>query len=221
MFFTVYSLFTVYFLVPISMAPVPIYSSNPINSQAAKIFCQIVGFVCLVGFFIDLLTLLLPPNLFSVAWRIGVSQQLGDRSIVLLFGVALSLYGAIDSRRWLKPLALACLVIGSAFLLSSILIIRDGLTYQQQALATISSQATQLQTRIQEAQKQPELPQNVTLEQLQQASQQISTQAEALKQSTRSDVTKRGFSSVGNLAAVGLGLIGLGRCAMRFRRSRA
>lgn len=203
------------------MSPVPVYPSNPVNAQTAKVFCQIVGFVCLVGFSIDLLALILPPDFLSLQWRINLLQQLGDRSIVFLFGVALILYGMIDSRRWLKPFALACLVVGSAFLLSSILIIRDGITYQQEALTTINNQAAQLQTQIQQAQSNSELPENVTPEQLQQASQQISTQAETLKQNTRSGVTKAGFASVGNLAAVGLGLMGLGRCAMRVRRSRA
>lgn len=203
------------------MSPVPVYSSASINSQASKVLCQIVGFVCLVGFTIDMLTLILPPDLFSLEWRIGVLQQLGDRSIVFLFGVALVLYGVLDSRRWLKSFALMCLLIGSAFLLSSILVIRDGIAYQQQALTSINHQVTQLQTQIRQVQNGAALPENITLEQLQQASQQVSSQAETLKQTTRAGVTKAGFSSVGNLAVVGLGLIGLGRCAMRLRRSRA
>lgn len=203
------------------MATVPTYPQNPLTAQTSKVLCQIVGLVCLVGFAIDMVALAFPPDPLSLQWRVNLLQQLGDRSIVLLFGTALTFYGIVDTRRWVKPYSLACLVIGSMFLLSSILVIRDGLTLQQQTIETISSQANQLQTQIQETRSNGELPENITLEQLQQASQLVSTQAETLKQNTRTTITKAGFSGVGNLAVVGLGLLGLGRYGLKLRRSKA
>jgi len=65
-------------------------------------------------------------------------QQLGDRAVILLFGIALVMYGIINFRIWRRRLALSCLVLGVIFILSCILVIRDTLAFQQQALTTIN-----------------------------------------------------------------------------------
>jgi hypothetical protein len=180
-----------------------------------KGLCRIVGFACLAGFLVDLFVLTFPPALTSTEWRLGFMQQMSDRSVILLFGLALIMYGIIDLRRWRRRLAIVCLVIGVIFNLSSILVIRDGLALQQQALNNITNQASQLQTQIERVQKNPQAAPNVTPEQLQQASQALSNQTLALKQNAKTSVLKTGVSSVGNLVIVGLALIGLGQYGAR------
>ena len=179
--------------------------------------CFIVGLVCIAGFAVDLLVLGTPPDPFALEWRIGFLQQMGDRSIVFLFGVALILYSIFDNYRIKRFLSLFCLALGVAFLLSSLLVIRDSLTLKDQAFRDISTQEQQLQTQIEESKASGELPSDISLEQLQQASQEITTRAEEAKQNTSQGITKGGMSSLGNLVVVGMGLIGLGRTGMKRR----
>ena len=190
-------------------------AQNFTASYNPKGLCRIVGFACLAGFLVDLLVLTFPPTLTSTEWRLGFMQQMSDRSVILLFGLALIMYGIIDLRQWRRRLAMVCLVLGILFNLSSILVIRDGLTLQQQALTNISNQASQLQSQIEKVQQNPQAAPNVTPEQLQQASQAVSNQTMALKQNAKTSVFKTGVSSVGNLIIIGLALIGLGQYGAR------
>lgn len=199
---------------------VSIPGSNFSPAYGATNICRIVGFTCLAGFFVDMLALGLPPNPTALEWRISFLQSMGDRSIVLLLGAALVMYGSIESRRFLKQLALACLMIGVVFHLSCILMMRDVSVLRKQAIDTISTQATQLQTQIQESQNAPRSQGSITPEQLQQASQQIAAQAQSLTQSTQTNIVRAGFASIGNLLITGLGLIGLGRYGIRLRKGR-
>jgi len=98
-------------------------------------------FACLAGFLVDMIVLTFPPALGNVEWRVGFLQQLGDRSIILLLGLALIMYSWIDIRPWRRKLALACLIIGVVFNLSSVLAIRDNLKVQEMAITNISTQA--------------------------------------------------------------------------------
>ena len=186
-------------------------------TSVSKNLCLVVGLTCLLGFLVDVLVLGTPPDPFALEWRVNFSQQTGDRSIVLLFGVALLLYSVFDQRHLKRPLSLFCLALGVAFLLSSLLIIRDSLTLKDQAFRSIDTQEEQVQTRIEESKISGELPPEISLEELQQASQEITARAEAAKQSTSQDITKAGMSSLGNFGVVGLGLIGLGRVAIKQR----
>ncbi len=163
----------------------------------------------------DVLVLGTPPDPFALEWRVNFLQQTGDRSIVLLFGVALLLYSVSDQRRLKRPLAIFCLAIGVAFLLSSLLIIRDSLILKDQAFRSISTQEEQLQTRIEESKSSGNLPPEISFDQLQQAAQEITSRAEEAKRSTGQDITKAGMSSLGNLCVVGLGLVGLGRMGIK------
>jgi hypothetical protein len=199
-----------------------ISSPTPNAPYGAKGICQIVGFVCLAGFIIDMLVLALPPQLGNAEWRIGLVQQMSDRSIVLLLGSALLIFGNLDNRRWLKKFSTFCLVTGVIFLLSCLLVIADGLKLQQQALTNISNQASQIQTQIQNAQSNPSaVGENITAADLQRASQLLNTQADTLKQNAKRTVLKTGAASISNLVIVGLGLVSLGRYGMNLRRSRA
>ena len=201
------------------MATTSYSDSNLSNPYIPKSLCQIVGFACLAGFVVDLLVIAVPPNPTSVEWRVSVFQQMSDRSVILLFGIALTLYGSLDNPRVKQPISLASLLLGVFFSLCCVLVIHDGITIQQEAINTINKQAAQVQTQIQQAQTNPPPNLKATPEQLQQASKQVKTQADTLTQTTRITAIKTTFVSVGNLLAVGVGLISLGRYGSRVRRS--
>lgn len=188
------------------------YNPPTYNPQA---LCCIVGLACLAGFLVDLAVLSFPPSLGNLEWRIGFIQQVSDRSVILLFGLALLLYGTLDFRTWRKPLSLLCTVLGVAFSLASILAIADGVAFQRQAVTAISSQAAQIESQIQKAQSDAAVAPDITPEQLEQAAQQLRTQANALKSNAKTSVIKTGVASVGNLLVVGLALVGLGRYGAR------
>jgi len=190
-------------------------TQNFTGSYKPQALCRIVGFACLAGFLVDLFVLTFPPAFGAIEWRIGFLQQLGDRAVILLFGLALVMYGIINFRQWRRRLALTCLVLGVLFNLSCILVIRDSLAFQQETLTKINTQAAQVQSQIQKAQDDPKVAPNITPEKLQQASQQLSSQATSLKQNTQTSVLKTTVSSVGNLVVVGLALIGLGQYGAR------
>ena len=200
------------------MATTSYSDSNVSNPYVPRSLCQIVGFACLAGFVVDLLVLAVPPNPMSVEWRVSVFQQMSDRSVILLFGIALTLYGSLDNPRVKQPISLASLLLGVFFSLCCVLVIHDGITLQQEAINTINKQAAQVQTQIQQAQTNPPPNLKATPEQLQQASKQVKTQADTLTQTTRITAIKTTFASVGNLLAVGVGLISLGRYGSRVRR---
>ncbi|NJO73722.1 MAG: hypothetical protein HC833_08155 [Leptolyngbyaceae cyanobacterium RM1_406_9] len=193
-----------------------ISAPNFANPYAARTICRIVGFTCLAGFLFDFLLLALPPSLGDLEWRVGFMQQIGDRSIILLFGAALTLFGSLDSRQWLKQLAMGCLIVGVVFHLSCILLLRDSMVLQQQAIANISTQAAELQTQLEASESDPAAAE-VSPEERQQVSQLLTSRAETLRQNARTGILKAGLSTIGNLVVIGLGLISLGRYGMRQR----
>ncbi|WP_326522198.1 HpsJ-like protein, cyanoexosortase C-associated [Leptothoe sp. PORK10 BA2] len=201
--------------------PFPSKTNQPATHQSTyptpgKNICLIVGLTCLLGFLVDTLVLSTPPDPLGLEWRVNLLQQMGDRSIILLFAVALLMYAFWDQRSLKRPLGFICLVLGVAFMLSCVLVIRDSLILQKEALQNISNQEQQALSQIEEARGgNLNLPESVTPEQLQQASQQLSSQASALKENTRQGITKAGVGSMGNLIAVGLGLLGLGRLGIK------
>lgn len=197
------------------MASVSHPISSAISSHSVKGLCQIVGLACMAGFLLDMTILVLPPQFTDVEWRVGLMQQLANRSIILLIGSALLIFGHLEHRRWLKRLATFCLISGIAFFLSCFLVIADGLQFQQQTVNSINAQADQLQTKIQNAQS--SLSEKLSSQDLQQASQLLITQAESLRQTARRTALKTSASSLGNLVIVGMGLISLGRYSMRLR----
>jgi hypothetical protein len=196
-----------------------ISTSTPVpSSYGAKGICQIVGFVCLAGFLIDMLILALPPSPGNIQWRVGLVQQFADRSIILLFGAALTLFGSLGNRRWLRQFSRFCLVGGVVFILMCVLAIADSISLQQQTVGTISTQESQLQTQIRNAQSNPKsVGDNVTTEDLKRASDLLTTRADALRQNAKTSTLKTAASSVGNLLVVGIGLAGLGRYGLSLR----
>ncbi|MBW4661391.1 MAG: hypothetical protein KME15_22175 [Drouetiella hepatica Uher 2000/2452] len=194
-------------------------TNQRISSPNPKPLCQIVGLACLTGFVLDILVMTFPLQLGNLAWRVGFLQQLGDRSIILLFGIALLIYGIIDLTAWRKRLAFSCLVLGAAFILSGIWVIWDSLALQKQTVAAISAQQQQIQTQINQAKVNPQLAAQITPEKLQQATQNIESQAESAKQNAQTGTLKTSFSGSGNLLVVGLALIGLGQYGIRPSRS--
>lgn len=180
---------------------------------------RIVGIACIVGFLFDMTILSMPFVPQSIEWRLTFLQQMGERSIVLLFGVALVMLSNLNSRIWAKRISFLSLMAGVIFLLSCMLSLRDTVRLQQVTINRIDNQATELQTRInQEAETNPELQGQVTPEQINQAFQQIGTQAEAAKQNVRTGSVRNGMSTTSNLVVIGVALIGLGRFGMRTRR---
>jgi outer membrane murein-binding lipoprotein Lpp len=195
-----------------------IVGSSLIDSPRAKKLCQIVGLACLIAFAVDFFVIVLPPNFGLSQWRLGTLQQIGDRSIVILFGVALLMYGA-EQRKRLRSLALLCFTIGILFLLSCAVVAQDSLALQRQANERISAQVSQLNSRIQSIQANPEAAAKVTPGQLEQAAQRISAQAESVKQTANNSILKSGILSIGNLAVIGTALLVLGRYGLYLFRS--
>ncbi len=196
-------------------------SNNTAIAYSAGGIAQIVGIACLTGFIVDMAVLMLPPQLGSVEWRFGIMQQLSDRSIILLIGAALTLFGSLENRRWLKNLSLTCLLTGVLYIFLSLLVVADGITLQQKAVSTISTQSAQVQAQIDKAQSDPgALGANLTPEVLQKAEGQLKAQTTSLTSNAKKSVLKLGVSSVGNLIIVGLGLVSLGRYGAKLRRGR-
>jgi predicted PurR-regulated permease PerM len=166
-----------------------------------------------------MLILALPPQLGSSEWRLGFVQQFSDRSIILLFGSALVLFGSLDKRKFLRQFSTFCLFTGVLFFLLCILAVADSTSLQRQAITTISTQESQLQTQIRDAQSNPSaIREDLTAEDLTRASQLLTQQADTLKQNAKTTVFKTAASSVGNLLVVGAGLVGIGRYGLAMRR---
>ena len=194
-------------------------SSNHYGTQslAGKNICLVVGVTCLLGFLVDTLVLSTPPDPFSLQWRVNLLQQMGDGSIILLFAAALLMYACFDQRRLKRPLGFVCLVLGVAFMLSCVLVIRDSLILQSETLQNISNRQQYVQSQIEGVRNgdTESFAATLTTEQLQQASQQLANETLTLKQNARQGITKAGVASMGNLIAVGIGMLGLGRLGIR------
>jgi hypothetical protein len=181
--------------------------------------CQIIGLVCIFGFLLNILVLLLPPQFGNPTWRTAFLQTFSDRSLVFLFGAALIMVGSLNSQRPPKLFSLFCLFVGGLFLVTCVLVVSDTLTLRQQALTNISNQENQIQTQIRNAQSNPgAVGKNITTEDLERASKMLSGQAVQVKQNAQTTVLKTGLTSIINLVVVGLGLIGLGRYGLSTRR---
>lgn len=174
----------------------------------------VVGLACIVGFVANLLAAAMPPNPMALEWRIGFMQQVSGRSILLFLGVGMLVYSSLG-QRISRILALACLVVGLLYLLSGVVVIRDGLVLQSQALGNIESEATEIRSQLQTAQSTPNLPPEVTPERINEALIQLETQAKALTQNAQSATTKAMMSVLSTQVVIGVGLLALGRFGIR------
>ena len=192
--------------------------SSTLPDSVGQKICLVAGLTCLAGFLVDTMTLSSPISPLVIEWRISFLQLMGDRSVVLFFAVALLLYSTYNTHRTRRLLAFTSLVIGVAFLMACVLVIRDSLIVRDETVQNISIQAQQVQTRIEATQDNETFSSRVTPEQIEQASQRLSIQADTLKENARKGIIQSGIASVGNLMVVGIGLIGLSR--LGFVRSR-
>jgi hypothetical protein len=153
----------------------------------------------------------------ALEWRIDFMQQFSGRSIILFLGAALLLYSLLDQPTIARGLALACLVTGVIFLLSGVLVIRDGVTLQTQALGNIESQAEAIRTQLESAINGADLPPEVTPERIQEALPQLETQTETLKQNARGSVVRSMISVLSRQVIIGLGFLSLGRIGLKHK----
>ncbi|MBD2082861.1 HpsJ family protein [Leptolyngbya sp. FACHB-17] len=188
----------------------PIVSSPLIESSRAKKLCRIVGCTCLVAFALDFLVIVFPVNVAEAGWRLGTLQQISNRSIVILFGLSLLIYGA-ERRKLLRSISLFCFAIGISFLLFCAVVAQDSLSLQRQALDRISAQSSQISSRIEAIQSDPNAAGKISPQQIEQATQQLTTRTETAKQTANNSIFKTGFLSVGNFAVIGISLLVLGR----------
>jgi predicted PurR-regulated permease PerM len=176
---------------------------------------RIVSFACIAGFILDMLAVAMPPNLGALEWRVGFLQQLGDRSIILLLGVVFLMLSSLDTRKLRKQLGMICLGLGLVFLLSSVVAVRDNVVLRKQTDTNITAQSSQLLEQIAKAKDNPPANLKATPQQLDQALQQVNSRAEGMKKNAGTQLMRTGVSSVGNLAIIGLALLGVGRYGMR------
>lgn len=200
------------------------YRNQPANADEANVpiskqLCIIVGLACLAGFVFDMITLTMPLNLFDLPWRMNVLQLAGDRGILLLFGASLLLFSSFPNRRIVRPLSFVSIIIGVAFMVSCVLVIRDSLILRNQTVTNIGTQEEQLQAQIDQNRDNDNLPDEITPERLQQASSQLTERAESLKFDAKQNITRASFASIGNLLIVGIGLTGIGRLGLSRKRS--
>ena len=185
----------------------------------AQSICFVVGSTCIVGFLIDVVVLGAPFILSDLGWRIDFFQQIASRSIIFLFGVALILYSVFDRRQLKRLLATFCLVVGVVSLVSSLVVIHDSLETKNRTFQDINEQEVQIQSRIEASRTSGNFPPEITLSELEDASIAIAQQAEAVKLTASQNIVKASVSTIGNLAAFGVGLIGLSRVGMRKERT--
>ena len=185
-------------------------------------FCRIIGFVCIAGFMVDILAFALPVAFDNLEWQINMLQQISDRSIILLFGIALILYSSLHHRPWRKSLVATCLTLGVVYLFLAIFFVSSSIQLQNQSEQQInlktSQMQSQIQSQLQEAESNKTNP-KPTPEQIEQAKQQIDRQSELLKGNTKIATVKRGLAGAGNFLVVGIGLIALGQCGAKASRN--
>lgn len=189
-------------------------ASNPVSSTFVdgQSIARIVGMTCILGFVVDMTALVFPLGT-GTAWRVGLLLQMGDRSIVLLIGIALSIYSAWENQSLRKLLAYLSLGLGTFFLLMCMLVVRDSFALHSQTIVNIGNQVSQLETQVEASRSNPEIAANTTEDDFNNAVRAIETQAETLRQNAKTSITRSGVASTSNFAVVGISLLSLSRLA--------
>jgi len=135
-------------------------NSSTISPLAARSL-QLVGTIMIVSFALDALTLLFPPNVTQVSWRLGFTSQVIDRGVIPLVGLAFVLAGL-----WISSMAtesglespvqnllktgsvILAAVLGVTFLLIAPIHGADTIRSRNQAMRVIDQQASQAETRL-------------------------------------------------------------------------
>ncbi|WP_017297379.1 HpsJ-like protein, cyanoexosortase C-associated [Nodosilinea nodulosa] len=190
-------------------------ASNPVSSTFvdSQGIARIVGMTCILGFVVDMTALIFPLG-SGTAWRVGLLLQMGDRSIVLLIGIALLIYSAWDNLGLRKAIGYVGLGLGTLFLLIGLFVVRESFSLQAQTINNITKQAAQLKVQVEESRSNPEIAATATEADFATALQTINTQAETLRRNAKAAITKTGVASTSNFAVVGIGLLSLSRLAI-------
>ena len=144
-------------------------------------------------------------------WRFGILQQVGDRSIVLVFGVALLIYGCWDITMRRKFFSYLGLGLGVAYLLTCVLVISDGLKVQAQAVNQINQRAQQLQTQVEQSRNNPDIKAKATPKDFENAQKSIEAQAFTMTENAKNGSTKKSIIVASNFLIMGVGFLSLGR----------
>ena len=159
-------------------------NSSSISPLVAR-SVQLVGLVMIVSFMLDAITLLYPPNLVNVQWRLGYTSQIVDRGVIPLVGLAFVLAGmwvnsssgSSNSGQDLLRTGSVVLasILGATFLLMAPLHAVDTIRNRNQVLANIERQASRAEARLENQLENPQFQAN-----LEQRQNQFVTQVEAL-----------------------------------------
>jgi hypothetical protein len=171
----------------------------------------IMAMACIAGFLIDLTAVVFPLSVLSAQWRLEVFRFAGDRSIVLLIGMALLLLCLQYSRFLKRVFSRLCLLLGVAYLLTSIVVFRDTIAVRDDSTRNIDLRAEQAVQQIKSAEAPSLDAPQISSEQLQQVTQQIFQQAQGMKSNATQQLLKTLFMTVGNLLVAGMVLIAMSR----------
>jgi hypothetical protein len=197
------------------MANISVPPTADNTSLGSRSIALILGMACILVFLAAIATFSIPPDPMALEWRVAFMQQVSARIIILFLGAALILFSLLGRGSLSRYFALTCLVVGLLLPLSCLLVVRDSLKVQSQVFTDIDERADQVQEQLQVAENNPDLPAEITPEQLDAAVLAIDDQAENLRQNTRNDVSKSMVSVAGKLIVFGMGFVGLGRFGIR------
>lgn len=189
---------------------------TPINVAGLS---QIVGLTCIAGFISDIFVAAMPVTLRSAPWRMGLLQQMGDRGIILLFGLSLLALSYAGKRLWSQRIGLVSTVVGVFFLLSCLGFVKDSLSLQKATIGNLDTQISKLQGQIQQQSNSPELQTSANREQIEETTRQIDLQVASFKKEVKTNTVRLGLSAISNLLIMGISLISFGRYCMRTRRA--
>ena len=195
-----------------------IVQTQPKSVNAAGL-SRIVGLTCIAGFVSDICVAAMPVTLRSAQWRMGLLQPMGDRGIILLFGLALLALSYAGKRLWSKRIGIVSIVVGVFFLLSCLAFVKDSLALQKATIGNLDTQISKLQSQIQQQSSNPELQNSANREQIEATTRQIDIQVDSFKKEVRTTTVRLGLSAISNLLIMGIALISFGRYCMKTRRA--